>query len=328
VIKIIDTTLTTLDNHLPSKEDLHYFCRLLNAIGVDAIEMSIPVFEQMEYLPDGGAKYFLRLNVLAEKMKYSGFYRYILHHADNEIGVISKIQINDIREIISLRTYKNLEEICIVGLDDLICYQYEQEMNEIKKALPKSKITFCPENTYGCASALAVQWIINGGNQIMTSFAGHGNKAATEEVLLALRLAVRHKPNKELKDLKELTALYEKITGHTIHKKKPVIGSDIFKVEAGIHADGIIKNPANYEPYDPKIVGGQTEIIIGKHSGKKAIILKCIRNNIPVPNDNVINYILEKIQNVCTIERKSLTEEEFVRLMKEVCGYEKKKMDS
>ncbi|BCN32861.1 homocitrate synthase [Anaeromicropila herbilytica] len=323
MIKIIDTTLTTIDNHLPSKDDLHNFCRLLDKVGVDAIEMSIPIYQRMEYLPEElRVKFYLRIEVQAEKLKYGGFYRYILHHADCEIGMISKIQINDIREIISLRTYKNLEEVCIVGLDDLLCYNYEQEMIEIKKALPKSQILFCPENTYGCASALAVQWVVSGGNQVMTSFAGHGNKAATEEVLLALRLAVRHKPNKELQDLKDLTHLYSKITGEVIAKKKPIIGEDIFKVEAGIHADGIVKNPVNYEPYDPKIVGGKTEIIIGKHSGKKAILLKCTEYQIRIPEEYMVDQILLKIQEVCTMERRSLSKEEFIQLVKEVCGYE------
>lgn len=324
MIKIIDTTLTAMDNHLPSKEDLHYFCYLLNEIGVDYIEISTKVYDKMEYLPEG-MHFFLRLKVQKDKPKYPGCYRYVIHHGENDINVIAKVQINDIREIIKLRSMSNQEEVCIVGLDDLICHNYNEIMEEMKRILPNSKITFCPENTYDLASALAVQWILNGGNQVMTSFAGYGNKAATEEVLLALRIAIRHKPNQQLNQLPELTKLYSKVTGEIISKNKPIIGENIFKVEAGIHADGIIKNPTNYEPFEPEIVGGNRTIIIGKHSGKRAIQLKCLQHGIILPNDRMLKEIIEKVESVCVNERNSLSDQEFVALVKEVYGYENKK---
>ena len=46
-------------------------------------------------------------------------------------------------------------------------------------------------------------------------------------------------------------------------------------MESGIHVDGIMKNPANYEAYEPEMVGKETKIVIGKHSGTNSIKIKC-----------------------------------------------------
>lgn len=325
MIRIIDNTLTALDGRLPSKEDLQLFCELLLIIGVDAIELSTTAYKVLEELPKE-SKYMLDLEFSEDVDKYPGFYRYICHHGENRENVIHEIQMNDAREIVKLRALNHHKEFRIVGLDDLMCGSYEKTMNEIKIMIPNSKINFCPENTYGCASALAVQWILNGGTDITTSFAGCKNNAATEEVLMTLRLAVRHKPNRDLTVLPTLAALYEKITGTKISNKKPIIGRNIFKVEAGIHADGIKKNPATYEAFEPNIVGGKSEIVVGKHSGLKAIRLKLEEYNITIPCDEVVEELLHIVKDICTEHRKSLNDEEFMRLATEVIAGEREEI--
>ncbi len=149
------------------------------------------------------------------------------------------------------------------------------------------------------------------------------NNAATEEVLLALRLAIRHKPNRNLSILPKLTGLFEGFSGCKISNKKPVIGKNIFKVESGIHADGILKNPANYEAYEPEWVGGKSEIIIGKHSGSKAVKLKLQEMNRIIPNDMLVDVILAKVKEVCTVNRTSLSDGEFLRIAGEVIADER-----
>jgi homocitrate synthase NifV len=325
MIRIIDNTLTALDGKLPSKEDLQLFCELLLTIGVDVIELSIAAYKVLDELSDD-CKYMLNLEFSDDVDKYSGFYRYVCHHGENKENVIYEVQMNDAREIVKLRALNYHKEFRIVGLDDLMCGSYEKTMNEIKKVIPNSKINFCPENTYGCASALAVQWILAGGTDITTSFAGCKNNAATEEVLMTLRLAVRHKPNRDLTVFPKLTDLYEKITGNKISNKKPIIGRNIFKVEAGIHADGIKKNPATYEAFEPNIVGRKSEIVIGKHSGLKAIRLKLEELNMLVPGDVVVEELLHIVKEICTEHRKSLNDEEFMRLATEVIANERKEV--
>ncbi|MDF2587317.1 MAG: hypothetical protein K0S41_1158 [Anaerocolumna sp.] len=321
MIKIVDNTLTSFDGCLPSKGDLHTFCELLISIGVDMIEMSIPVYEKMEYLPKMG-RYILNIHFPDEMLLYPGFYRYTCRQDDNVDGIIHEIQLNDTREIVKLRAQTRGREYRIIGLDDLLCGTFDKTMSEMNKNLANSKINFCPENSYGCASALAVQWLLNFGDDVTTSFAGVKNNAATEEVIMALRLQVRHKINRDLSKLPEITKIYEKITGTTIGNKKPIIGKNIFKVEAGIHADGLKKNPATYEAFEPSLVGCKSEIVIGKHSGTKSIKLKLEEMDFPIPNDEIIEKILNEVKRICTENRKSLRDDEFIGLVTEVIEIE------
>jgi homocitrate synthase NifV len=83
--------------------------------------------------------------------------------------VISEIQINDIREISLLSQYSGLKNIRITGLDDVLCYDYISAYEKIKKQL-RGRIEFCPENSLDCATAAAVEWVMNGGINIVTAF--------------------------------------------------------------------------------------------------------------------------------------------------------------
>jgi homocitrate synthase NifV len=332
LIKIIDNTLSAFDSCLPSKEELLTFCQLLFTIGVDMIELSIAAFEKMQQLPDRG-KFVLRIEDISQMEDYPDFFRYVCHRqeiADKEIAVkvITEVRINDIREINKLRALDSCKELRIVGLDDIICEDFDVVVKDIFKTLPNCKLNLCPENSLHCASAIAVQWILNGEKEITSSFAGCKGNAATEEVLMALRLSMRHKPTRDLTVLPEITALYEKITGSSVSNKKPILGKNIFKVEAGVHADGLIKNPATYEAFSPCLVGRKSEIIIGKHSGLKAVKLKIEEKGILLPKDSIIEKILCEIRKFCTEKRNSLNDSEFIELVNEVIAYEGKQIYS
>ncbi|MGN6712261.1 homocitrate synthase/isopropylmalate synthase family protein [Anaerocolumna jejuensis] len=322
MLRIIDNTLTGFDHCLPSKEELQLFCRLLTEIGIDAIEISLTAYERMEQLPEEG-KYILRIDYLEDMAEYPGFYRYTCHFYDNLENMIPEIQINDTRELIKLRALNHCKELRIAGLDDLMCNSSDKAMEEIRKSLPNTKIILNPENTYHCASALAVQWLLSYGSDATVSYAGHNNNGATEEVMMALRLAARHKTGKDFTVLPRLTALYEGITGKIIGNKKPVIGKSIFKVESGIHADAMSKDPAIYEAYEPACVGGRAELVIGKHSGSKAVRMKLEELKLPVPDDEGIQRILDFIKGICAVNRSSLCDEEFAEIAVKVGANER-----
>lgn len=324
MIKIVDNTLTTFDECLPDREDLLRFCQLLTDVGVNYIEISKAVYEQFQTLPEP-FKFYLHTHSTKDVSSYPGAYRYVMRHAQDAPNMICEFQINDVREIIKLRSFETCQQVRIVGLDDLMSHDYNEKMKQILLNFKSSHINFCPENSYYCASALAVQWILNGGKEVTTSFTGRNNKASTEEVILALRIAARHRPNKSLTAFTELKALFEKITNQKIKANKAVIGENIFKVESGLHIDGIKKNPANYEPFSPEIVGKERSYIIGKHSGKRAVVSKLIDYRISILSEESIEKILYAVQNVCSRDTKSLEDQEFLQIANEVIANERKK---
>jgi homocitrate synthase NifV len=323
MLQIIDNSLMAPLAAFHDRNILYRFCELLFVIGVDTIELPVGVVEFMGKLPEG--KYVLHVTGAEEVRHYPGFYRYVSHQPLNIENGILEIQLNDVREMPRLKNYRDQKEIRIHGLDDLLCHTYEKMIPEMLHSLPRTKIIFCPENTYGCACALAYQWLTEYGKDATTSFAGIMNNAATEELLMILRLNIRHKPNRDLSVLPEMAEIYEKITGKKIGNRKPIMGSNIFKVEAGIHADGIHKNPVTYEAYGPASVGGRFELVIGKHSGTRAVRMKLEQLDIPVPGEEVIEELLNQVKSICTQNRKSLNDEEFLSLLAEVMADERKK---
>src|SRR5437879_10129926 len=66
------------------------------------------------------------------------------------------------------------------------------------------------------------------------------------------------------------------ITGVPVQPNKAIIGRNAFAHEAGIHQDGVLKNPLTYEIMTPQSVGvPDSKLVLGKHSGRHALSLRC-----------------------------------------------------
>jgi isopropylmalate/homocitrate/citramalate synthase len=61
-----------------------------------------------------------------------------------------------------------------------------------------------------------------------------------------------------------------------VQPNKAITGRNAFAHEAGIHQDGILKNPLTYEIMTPQSVGvPDSRLVLGKHSGRHALALRC-----------------------------------------------------
>lgn len=317
MIRIIDSTLTMLDEYVPSKEQILEFCFYMKEIGIIDLEISNQIYRAMGELPPG-FRFYLHREFFDRKVEYQGIFKYFVTNGKSETKEISEFQMNDRKEIIHLRTHGDLREIRIIGLDDIFCHDYLYVFREIKNIFRKGEVNLCPEDTYHCATGLAVEWLLCGGKEVTTSFAGCGGRAATEEVYVAMNVVKRFKPNQSLEVLVKTKRLFEEITKEIIPDFKPVIGDKIFQVESGIHVDGILKNPANYEAYPPEKVGLKTEIIIGKHSGSNSILMKCKVLGLVKPSEEKLILFLEQIKIRSVEKRNSISDQEFLDLYKEV----------
>jgi 2-isopropylmalate synthase len=66
--------------------------------------------------------------------------------------------------------------------------------------------------------------------------------------------------------------LVSMITGIIVQPNKAIVGANAFAHEAGIHQDGVLKNPMTYEIMKPETVGLSTsKLVLGKHSGRHAL---------------------------------------------------------
>ena len=311
MIKVTDVTLCTINSKAAPKERLLELYRLLLITGINFIEIDVHTYENLNESVDKN-RTILKVQDPTEIRFYPGFMRYVCRYSgfNTPSETVSEIQVNDIREVNILNRFSEYQNIRIVGFDDLMQHDYLTVFKRIQK-INNGLVEFCPQNRYFCASALATEWILNGGESTVVSFNGSGGFAALEEVMMALRITKRHKPNLDLSVFRKIKDIYQELSGENISRNKAVIGNSIFEVESGIHVDGIFKNGSNYEPFEPSVVGMERKIIIGKHSGRTTIEMKLREHNIAY-TENTVAELLKAVQQESIRLSRSITDEEFV----------------
>ena len=117
-----------------------------------------------------------------------------------------------------------------------------------------------------------------GARQIECTINGIGERtgnASLEEIAAALHVRQSRfgaTTNIVLEKIYPTSRLLSTITGVPVPPNKAVVGANAFAHEAGIHQDGILKNPLTYEIILPEKVGVPArKLVLGKHSGRNAL---------------------------------------------------------
>jgi homocitrate synthase NifV len=132
-------------------------------------------------------------------------------------------------------------------------------------------------NDFGMATANALAGIKAGATYVNTTVNGLGERAgnaALEEVVMALKHLGKVDLGMKTARFRELSEYVAAASARTIPAWKSIVGTNVFAHESGIHADGVIKNPLNYEAFAPEDVGLERQIVVGKHSGSRTIYRK------------------------------------------------------
>src|SRR6266704_133033 len=137
-------------------------------------------------------------------------------------------------------------------------------------------------NDLGLAVANSLSAIVNGARQVECTINGIGERAGNaslEEIVMALRVRAdryAYQTSVATEQLYPTSQLLEEITGIPVQPNKAIIGRNAFAHEAGIHQDGMLKNPLTYEIMTPRSVGvPDSTLVLGKHSGRHALNLRC-----------------------------------------------------
>ncbi len=126
----------------------------------------------------------------------------------------------------------------------------------------------------GLATANTLAAVRGGATHVNTTVHGLGERAgnaALEEVVMGLRHVHRLDTGVDLTRFDALSKLVVTASGHPVAWHKSLVGDGAFTHEAGIHVDGLLKDPANYQGIDPAEVGRMHRLVLGKHSGRHAV---------------------------------------------------------
>jgi len=171
-------------------------------------------------------------------------------------------------------------------------------------------------NDFGMATANALAGLKAGANYVGVTVNGLGERAgnaALEEVMMAMKYVWGYDVEVDAKKFKILSEYVAKASGRELPIWKAIVGSNMFAHEAGIHADGVIKNPRTYEVFDPEEVGLERQIVIGKHSGTAAIKNKFKEYGIQLSEEDA-NALLPKVRALSVELKRPLFDKELVSL--------------
>src|SRR5206468_3992644 len=135
----------------------------------------------------------------------------------------------------------------------------------------------------GLAVANSIAAIQGGARQVECTINGIGERAgnaALEEIVMALRVRADRLPyDTSIKStaLYQTSQLLSELTQEPVQSNKAIVGRNAFAHEAGIHQDGVLKDPRTYEIMRPQDVGQPEDarLVLGRHSGRHSVQSRC-----------------------------------------------------
>ena len=182
-------------------------------------------------------------------------------------------------------------------------------------------------NDFGMATANSLAGFSAGAEFISVTVNGLGERAgnaALEEVVMALKYVEKKPISFDISKIKALSELVSQSSGREIPLSKPIVGKNIFSHEAGIQVDGIMKDPKTYETFHPSEIGGERQLVVGKHSGKSAIKTKFLEFGIKL-DDGLAEAILTAVRERAVDVKRALFDKELMYIYYEKTkGFNKK----
>ena len=126
----------------------------------------------------------------------------------------------------------------------------------------------------GLATANSLAAVVAGATHVNTTVNGLGERAGNaplEEVAVSLKLLHAIETGVDFRRLPAISERVARASGRQVAWQKSLVGEGVFTHEAGIHVDGLLKNRLNYQGIDPALLGREHCVVLGKHSGGRAV---------------------------------------------------------
>ena len=217
----------------------------------------------------------------------------------------------------------------IINVPDTVGYMNPNEFGDkiryIKEHTPgieNAIISVHCHDDLGLANANTLAAIKAGARQVEGTINGLGERAgnvAIEEVVMALK--TRHdyfgdlQVNIDTKQFTKVSKLVSRLTGVVVPPNKPIVGSNAFAHESGIHQHGMMSNPETYEIMTPESVGAEkTDLVLGKHSGRHAFADHLTKLGFQSFTEEKINDLFAKFKELAD-RKKQVYDDDIVALV-------------
>jgi 2-isopropylmalate synthase len=212
-----------------------------------------------------------------------------------------------------------------LNIPDTVGYTIPSEFTELittirrrVRGIERVTISAHCHNDLGMAVANALAAITAGARQVECTINGVGERAGNsslEEIVMAMRVRPDRYPYDTgiiTEQLFSASRLLSEITGVPVQPNKAITGRNAFAHEAGIHQDGVLKNPLTYEIMTPQSVGvPDSKLVLGKHSGRHALGIRCEQLGYPFDRralDDIYRRFVRLADKIKTVEDHHLLE--------------------
>ncbi len=209
-----------------------------------------------------------------------------------------------------------------VNLPDTVGYAIPEEFGNLVKYvmentpnIEKAVLSVHCHNDLGLATANTLAAIKAGARQAEVTINGIGERAGNtslEEVVMAINTRPTYAAvttGIQTKHIYQISRLVSMITGMMVQPNKAIVGANAFAHEAGIHQDGMLKNPMTYEIMKPETIGlNANRMVMGKHSGKHAL-LKHIKNMGYDLSDEELKIVFKKFKDLADKKKVVMDED-------------------
>ncbi len=216
-----------------------------------------------------------------------------------------------------------------VNLPDTVGYTVPEEFGELvtyvrahTPNIHQAVMSVHCHNDLGLATANTLAGIRAGARQAEVTINGIGERAGNtslEEIVMTLftrRDQMALDSGIKTQEIHPTSRLVSMITGIVVQPNKAIVGANAFAHEAGIHQDGVLKNPMTYEIMSPDTVGlSGNRMVIGKHSGRHAFQDKLRQMGYELSREE-LNDLFAKFKQLAD-KRKEILEEDIEALVAE-----------
>jgi 2-isopropylmalate synthase len=170
----------------------------------------------------------------------------------------------------------------VVNIPDTTCLPHMygkriQYLYENVKNIHKATISVHCHNDLGLATANTMAGLMSGARQAEVTINGIGERAGNTSLEEVTMIIKTHKDLNLYTDIKcekiyELSKKVSEMMRMPVQPNKAIVGANAFAHSSGIHQDGFLKNPENYEIISPDQVGvPSSSILLTARSGRAAL---------------------------------------------------------
>jgi 2-isopropylmalate synthase len=209
-----------------------------------------------------------------------------------------------------------------INIPDTVGYAIPMEFSDLVKYvishtpnINKAVVSVHCHNDLGLATANTIAAISAGARQAEVTINGIGERAGNtslEEFVMAIHTRPNYLPlssniNTEL--IYPTSRLVSMITGIMVQPNKAIVGANAFAHEAGIHQDGVLKNPMTYEIMKPETIGlSASKLVLGKHSGRHALRSRVKELGYDL-SDEELNLVFKKFKELADKKKHVMDED-------------------